>query len=232
MSIYKIILGSTRWKAGLLLLSLALTLLIACSPGEPLTPPGFGSQAGSGDPELDAFLTTIRDHLDVQLREFTGAGISEMRVVKAHRTAKKFARARVEIVPASCPLFAYPLEYNGELTDNGWKLFNREDTYVSFTRLWAAAHSAVLGGEEVHVPGTSARRVRLYPRVMDKPLRSELEGHSSPDLDALVGFFVCEKDQINWEKSDADRQVLEPLIEQVESFMRQRFSAGEETEEK
>lgn len=176
---------------------------------------------------VNVFEAAVQAEIEKRITEFSGAGLRHYRVLHSRLTEDgRYGRLEARIVLEACPHFYYDLYYNGELKDGRWVLYNDEETLSNLFKRWATAHSAALGGETVDVPGSEGRRhVRLIPEAMVDLLKERLKGFSSSTVDPLVGFFLCEKENIAWDKLDPQVQdELRELMPQVEKLMDEELS--------
>ena len=203
----------TRLHAPLILIVICLGSLVAgCKPTP--TP-------------LEVFEAAVRAEIEAQISDFSGAGLRHYEVLHSRLEGDgNYGRLEARIVLEACPHFYHDLYYNGELKDGQWVLYNDEETLPKLFKLWATARSAALGGETVDVPGSGGRRhVRLIPEAMVDLLKERLKGFSSPTVDPLVGFFLCEEENIAWDKlSPQVRDELQELMPQVERLMDEELS--------
>jgi len=192
--------------AGLVIICLGL-LVIGCRPTP--TP-------------LEVFEDAVRAEIEAQITDFSGAGLRKYRVLLSRLEGDgQYGHLEARVVLEACPHFYYDLYYNGEFKDGRWVLYNDKETLPNLFKRWAAAHSAALGGETVEVPGSGGRRhVHLITEAMVDLLKARLEGLSNPTMDPLVGFFLCEKENILWDDVDPKvREELQELMPQVEKLM-------------
>jgi len=164
---------------------------------------------------LDDLEASVKTEVERQVGRFLDADLRHYEVSASRLQGDgKFGHVEVQVVLEGCPLFRYDLFYNAELKDGQWVLYNDEDTLVNLFKLWAMSHSAALGGETVDVPGSEGRHhVHLVPDRLPELLRSRLDGPGSPAAEALVGFFVCQEDEVRWE--ELDQGVAEDLRELI-----------------
>lgn len=171
---------------------------------------------------LEIFEAAVRAEIEAQITDFSGAGLRNYKVLVSRLEADgSYGYLEARVVLEACPHFSYDLVYNGEFKDGQWILYNDRETLTNLFKHWATARSAALGGETVDVPGSEGRRhVYMITAAMVKLLKARLEGLSNPTIDPLVGFFLCEKENISWDTVDQKvRDELQELMPQVEKLM-------------
>jgi len=171
---------------------------------------------------LDDFEAAVRTEIETQIGEFLDGGLRDYEVLTSRLQGDgKYGRLEARIVLEACPYFCYDLYYNAESKDGRWILYNDEDTLSNLFKRWATAHSAALAGQPVEVPGSKGQRhVHLIPDTMPDLLQARLDGLSNPTVDPLVGFFICEEENMLWDEIDQEiGGKLRELIPQVEQSM-------------
>lgn len=171
---------------------------------------------------LDDFEAAVRTEIETQIGEFLDGGLRDYEVLTSRLQGDgNYGRLEARIVLEACPHFYYDLYYNAELKDGQWVLYNDEDTLSNLFKRWATAHSAALAGQPVEVPGSKGQRhVHLIPDTMPDLLQARLDGLSNPTVDPLVGFFICEEENMLWDEIDLEiGGKLRELIPQVEQSM-------------
>lgn len=171
---------------------------------------------------LDTFETAVRTEIEAQITNFSGAGLRNYKVLASRLQGDgNYGHLEVRIVLEACPHFHHDLVYNGEFKDGRWILYNDRETLPNLFKRWATAHSAALAGQTVDVPGSDGQRqVYLITEAVVDLLRAREEGLSNPDIDSLVGFFLCEKENILWDELDEKvNAALQELMPQVEQLM-------------
>lgn len=197
-----------RTRAVLASFAVSLGLLIAgCNPTP--TP-------------LDVFEAAARTEIEAQITSFSGAALRNYQVLTSRLQGDgNYGHLEARIVLAACPRFYYDLVYNGEFKDGRWILYNDQETLPNLFKRWAMAHSAALAGQTVDVPGSEGRRqVHLITGAMVDLLRAREEGLNNPDVNSLVGFFLCEEENILWDELDEGvSAALGELLPRVEKLM-------------
>jgi hypothetical protein len=165
----------------------------------------------------------VRTEIEGQIGDLLGSELRHYEVLDSRLQGEgNFGRVEARVVLENCPLFNYDLQYNAELKDGEWVLYTDDDTMPNLFKRWATARSAALAGETVDVPGTMGQRhVFLLPDGIPELMRARLDGFSSATVDPLVGFFICQQDEINWDGMDdelADEiRLLTPLVREAMS---------------
>lgn len=171
---------------------------------------------------LDDLGAAVRTEIEAQISEFLGSGLRNYEVLASRLQGDgNYGRLEARIVLEACPHFYHDLYYNAELKDGQWVLYNDEDTLSNLFKRWATARSVALAGQTVEVPGSKGQRhVHLIPDGMPDLLQARVDGLSNPTVDPLVGFFICEEENILWDEIDQEiGGKLRELIPQVEQSM-------------
>jgi len=171
---------------------------------------------------LDMFEAAVRTEIETQITNFSGAGLRNHEVLTSRLQGDgNYGHLEARIVLEACPHFYYDVVYNGEFKDGRWILYNDRETFPNLFKRWATAHSAALAGQMVNVPGSGdQRQVYFITEAMVDLLRAREEGLSNLAVDSLVGFFLCEKENILWGELDEEvSAALQELMPRVEKLM-------------
>jgi len=176
---------------------------------------------------LEVLQDAVQAAIASQVSDALQSGLARLEVRGSEWLSEgQFGRVEARIVLDACPLFAYDLPYNAEQKDGEWVLYNDGETLANLFKSWATARSAALGGESVKVPGAAVeRQITLIPDAMPELLQARLDGMSNSTVDPLVGFFICNEDDIRWEALDQGvSQSLKELIPRARELMQSELA--------